>query len=94
MKLTTRYLPYFLNEIERSFSAATTTKRPSWGQKLLQLRQIWLSTITHRNQVRIWQLSPGTGNSNWNVYDPLTNKIYGFDTEAEVRIWLEQRYYQ
>jgi hypothetical protein len=30
----------------------------------------------------------------WQVYDPMTQTATTLDTEADVRVWLEQRYYR
>ncbi|MDJ0594893.1 MAG: hypothetical protein QNJ72_33770 [Pleurocapsa sp. MO_226.B13] len=32
------------------------------------------------------------GNSYWQIYDFTTNKSYTFDSESEVRAWIEERY--
>lgn len=43
---------------------------------------------------KIWQTSRGNDVTIWNVYDPTTKESASFTTEAEVRSWLEQRYYR
>ena len=34
------------------------------------------------------------GNSYFRVYDPISGRYCNFTSEKEVRIWLEERYYQ
>jgi hypothetical protein len=29
----------------------------------------------------------------WKVYDPITNRTHYFDDEADLRVWMEERYY-
>lgn len=43
---------------------------------------------------KVWQTSRGNDVTSWNVYDPTTKESASFATEAEVRSWLEQRYYR
>ncbi|VEP16348.1 conserved hypothetical protein [Hyella patelloides LEGE 07179] len=33
------------------------------------------------------------GNSYWQVDDPINNKSYAFDSDRDVRVWIEQRHH-
>ncbi|HIK41327.1 hypothetical protein [Thermoleptolyngbya sp. M55_K2018_002] len=41
---------------------------------------------------RVWQTGDRSGNLVWHVYDPTSNCSATFASEAEVRVWLEERY--
>ncbi|MEC4892917.1 MAG: hypothetical protein SAL07_13035 [Oscillatoria sp. PMC 1051.18] len=54
----------------------------------------YLLNITVRSsEPRIYEKRDRYGKTYWQVYDPVTNFCYSFDSENEVRIWLERRYY-
>lgn len=46
------------------------------------------------SEPKAWQIRDRSGATYWRVYDPATNQAHAFSSEAEVRMWLEQRYYQ
>lgn len=50
--------------------------------------------LTAPSEPKITQRTDLTGNNWWEVYDPKTGSSRVFNNEAEVRMWLEQRYYQ
>ena len=61
------------------------------------LKAIWqhlLTTLTNNNELQIWQTTDQLGNTWWNGYDPATGRFTSLATEAEMRIWIEERYYQ
>ncbi len=41
----------------------------------------------------IWNTVNDQSQSCWHIYDPRTGQIIHFDTEEEVRTWIENRYY-
>jgi hypothetical protein len=63
-------------------------------QNLLQRIRKILLFLTAPSEPKITQRTDLTGNNWWEVYDPITGSSHVFNNEAEVRIWLEQRYYQ
>jgi len=56
--------------------------------------QYFIRTITSNNEVQVWQKTDRYGNTYWQAYDPKTGKSTSLGSEAEMRIWIEQRYYQ
>ncbi|WP_008311365.1 hypothetical protein [Leptolyngbya sp. PCC 6406] len=34
------------------------------------------------------------GHAVWKVYDPISDRVHYFDHEDEVRVWLDQRFYE
>lgn len=50
--------------------------------------------VSGSHEVQVWQGRDRRGNTYWRVYDPVTKASDSFSSVNEVRIWLEQRYYQ
>ncbi|BAU42828.1 hypothetical protein [Leptolyngbya sp. O-77] len=48
--------------------------------------------LTNRNEPRIHTIETPIGQTIWQIYDPITGHKTWFSTEAEVRIWLDQRF--
>lgn len=46
------------------------------------------------SEPKAWQIRDRSGATYWRVYDPVSNQTQAFSGEAEVRMWLEQRYYR
>ncbi|MGF1567158.1 MAG: hypothetical protein ACFCVD_03635 [Nodosilinea sp.] len=49
--------------------------------------------LTAQNELRIWQRTRN-GRQTWFAYDPITNQTRRFYSEHEVRLWLDNRYYE
>lgn len=72
-------------------------KQVKKSQLLLALNSIWqhlLRIFTKGNELQIWQTSDRFGNTWWNAYDPTTGCSTSLTSEAEMRAWIEERYYQ
>ncbi|SKB15845.1 hypothetical protein PL11201_80155 [Planktothrix sp. PCC 11201] len=68
----------------------------SLGQNILHRLQsitaIFVNALASPTEPKIWQKKDAKGNRIWQIYDPVTGHKARFDTEQEVRIWLEKRY--
>jgi hypothetical protein len=60
------------------------------AQRLGQKLMVWL---TRNSEPRIRKLSRG-GTDVWQVYDPMARQTLYFHHESEVRVWLDQRFYE
>ncbi|HEY9622834.1 MAG TPA: hypothetical protein V6C78_20925 [Crinalium sp.] len=88
---------YFLREQKATLS--TNVAAP----KQVEKSRLWIaagevlgsffSHISNTSEPRIWQRRDRSGQLIWHVYDPTTNQSSRFTSEAEVRAWLDQRYY-
>ncbi len=58
--------------------------------KVLQL----FAYFSTNNEPRIWITADRDGKLYWHAYDPVSDTRVCLDSEAELRIWLEQRYYR
>lgn len=66
-----------------------------FSPKRLDLKKIFAEVVrflSDSSEPRIQFKRDRLGNHFWRVYDPSTNQSATFSSEAEVRIWLEQRY--
>lgn len=69
---------------------ANQISRESW------LSRVWQKLTTYLSQssgLRVWQ-SDKKGNTVWNLYNPTTGDKLSFDSETEVRTWIEESYYR
>lgn len=82
-------------------SSSIAKRAPLVGRATSLFRSI-LSTViyhlTHGHDPRIWtstiQSGPNAGQTIWHLYDPMTQRRATLASEAEVRRWLDTRYYQ
>lgn len=73
------------------------TQAPKRSFPASQFKRIWnllLSAFSGSSEPKIYQRHDRHGNIYFKVYDPVTHQIGTFNTEQEVRVWLDQRYYQ
>jgi hypothetical protein len=47
-----------------------------------------------QSEIKVWQRQDRFGNEYWEVYDPNTHRSASFDSEEEVRIWIEELFHQ
>lgn len=67
---------------------------PTWQQRLSNVGNYLLNLFTGDSNGPIITENPNAkGAGRWSVYDPFSQTQHQFDSEEEVRIWLEQRYY-
>ncbi len=62
----------------------------------MQLRQIWnqfTNLFANRLEPKIIEKRDRGGHSYYQIYDPLNQTAGRLNSEAEVRAWLDQRYY-
>lgn len=61
-------------------------------QRQFWLIRIWLKLLDNRNQEpRIRQHCDRQGKEWWLAYDPVCNRTVYLASEAEARVWLDQR---
>ncbi len=74
--------------------------KQNWGlkRKFLSLinesLQLFIESLSFSNELRIWQGYDRFGNEVWHAFEPVTGKHTCADSEAEMRTWIEKRYYQ
>jgi hypothetical protein len=58
------------------------------------LGQLINTILNQENEPKVWQSFDRFGQTWWHVYDPLTERYVCRDSEADILIWLKERYYQ
>ncbi len=56
-------------------------------------KNIGRNLVTQKNEPQIMQKCDRYGNLYWQVQDFATNKTYEFDSDRDVRVWIENRYH-
>ncbi|MDJ1181462.1 hypothetical protein PJF56_21590 [Roseofilum sp. BLCC_M91] len=64
------------------------------GDRLQKLWNYLVAVWWYSAEPRIIQKKDTHGNWIYRVYDPLTHQHFMCDSEQEVRVWLEERYYE
>jgi len=70
---------------------ANVRRCPSWRDRLWQLWQQSIATVTASEPIQVWLTHDETGTW-WNARDRHTGRSIHHTTESELRIWIEQRY--
>ncbi len=61
--------------------------------KLNDLWQAVIGSLETSSELYITQIQDTTGQK-WKAFDPITGRFAQFDSEEDVRVWVEERYYQ
>lgn len=91
MKSSRQWLDYQSLELIPSSKAAAKTQKFS----LSILARLWRSVMRHWTaapELRVWQSRTLMNRIVWNAYDPVTGDSISVGSEAEMRLWIEQRY--
>ena len=99
MKNSDLYARLELITSEFDYSASTNPSKVSrfWGRfkaYLYKAGQSWLQAFCGSWEPRIVTKRDREGNTFFSAYDPVTQAHHRFTSERELRIWLDQRYYQ
>jgi hypothetical protein len=81
-------------EVIFSQSEEKRVKNPKSFSALKTIWQHFSTILTKSNELRVWQRTDRFGNTWWNAYDPATGRSTSVTSESEMRIWIEERYYQ
>lgn len=69
-------------------------KKSSFFSRLNSLWQHLIAALSNGHEPQIWVSSDRAGTTWWHGYDPLTGRSVTRSSEAEMRVWVEERYYQ
>lgn len=99
MKNSDLYAQLELITTEFDYPASTHFSRASqvWAKskaRLSRMGQSLLQTLYSSSEPHISVRRDRIGNTFFIAYDPFTQANYTFTTERELRVWLDQRYYQ
>lgn len=65
-----------------------------WVYSSLQTGWKHFWAILFATEPRVWQHKDQVGRTEWHVYYPAKGQFAQFSSEADVRSWLEEQYYQ
>ncbi|MCC5639350.1 hypothetical protein LC593_26710 [Nostoc sp. CHAB 5844] len=71
-----------------------TLSKYSYIKKKLQefWQKISKTLLADSNELQVWQKEDRQGNKYWCAYDPQTSKSFSSASEADIYMWIEQRY--
>lgn len=79
------YWPLPLRSSQKSAQA-------SWKVQLRNLFRSFVAQLTDASELRVWKSHDGAGDTLWNAYDSVSNRVIRNASETELRVWLETRY--
>ncbi|MBD1997602.1 hypothetical protein H6G00_13360 [Leptolyngbya sp. FACHB-541] len=75
-------------------SASDKHRKLSLTSNIARLWNRIVESIIAINELKIYPLTSRSGIGYWVIYDPLLARRVFFNSEAEVREWLDRRYYE
>lgn len=94
MRLSTHLFHHFRLESTVTQEKQVTKTQPKLFSALYKIWHGLLTANFSKNELRVWQKSHSDGNTEWHAYDPVTGRSICLASDAEMRIWIEQQYYQ
>lgn len=90
MKSSAKFLEYQNQEVKFQQSHQKT----KWHQqnKLISLWQSVVRFLETSSEPQVWTTEDKNHQTQWNVFDPVTGQSAQFNSEEDVRVWLEERY--
>jgi hypothetical protein len=81
--------------LERIFNQPTQERciKPKFYTMVTNLIQSIIKGLVVSEELHIWQKCDRFGNNWWHAYDPVTGRYTCVSSEAEIRSWIEERYY-
>jgi hypothetical protein len=76
-----------------SVKHGSKSAKPSLQHKLINLFHSASAYFTLVSEPSVWETTNAAGYSQWNAYDPTTRTAIAGVSEAEIRVWLEERHY-
>lgn len=94
MRLSAKQSTY--QELELFANLETTPRKlkQTVGSRLVSAVHQLFITLTKEPELRVWQTRDRRGQISWNAYDPKSGQSVRLASEAEMKMWIEQRYYQ
>lgn len=88
-----KYADYY--ELELAVHSKLSEQKPSTlTSKISRILHRLIESIVAVNELRIYSLRSKSGSAYWAIRDPIAGHKVFFDSEQEVREWLDKRYYR
>jgi hypothetical protein len=90
--------PQTLDQQRQRFERLVNYSQPPAGpnpvlNRLMSLGGSIVRFLTANQELRVWQRTRN-GRQVWFAYDPITDQRRQFFAEADLRLWLDTRYYE
>jgi hypothetical protein len=72
----------------------STTRVANLGKRLSRVKKAIANWVIQTSEPKVSERRDHKGHLYYQVYDPMSNTSAAFGSEAEIRAWLEQRYYR
>jgi hypothetical protein len=76
------------------YSESSEQRKSGFVSKIARIWSQIVESIIAANELKIYSLISRSGSSYWAIQDPLSGRRVFFDSEAEVRAWLDRHYYE
>lgn len=83
-----------VEQIERKSLNKFVVAKPSDYAKITRFLQRLFASLVRDDELQVRQRRDRQGNTWWQAFDPNTRESASFGSEAEMRSWIEQRYYR
>lgn len=93
MKMTAKFIDRCPISAAEYWELEGATNQPKRESLVSRIFQAIVSKLSASHEPRIRLRYTPAGRESWHVYDPATGKANVFMSEADVRVWLEERYY-
>ncbi|WP_199330526.1 hypothetical protein [Microcoleus sp. FACHB-68] len=88
--MTTSHTPEAVSQVSLNASKNASTRFPLIFKTVWQRLFVWLAS---GHELRVWKTSDRNGETGWHAYDPTTGRSICVASDAEMREWIERRYY-
>jgi hypothetical protein len=75
-------------------SESSERRKSSFASTMVRIWNLIVESLTTVNELKIDSLKSRSGSCYWAIHDPILGRRVFFDSEAEVREWLDRRYYE
>ncbi|HEY9646183.1 MAG TPA: hypothetical protein V6C88_07435 [Chroococcidiopsis sp.] len=82
-----------VHTLERAYRSPNPP-RHRWAETFNNLWQTAIAHLSATDEPHVWRTEDANGQTLWHAYDPKTDQALNDVSEAEMRIWLEERHYQ
>jgi hypothetical protein len=93
MKTTVKFTEQYPISFKEYWDLESVSKKQEPASLISRIFQTLLAKLSSNNDPQIKLRYSPSGQEYWHVYDPTTGKAATFTAEADVRVWVEQRYH-
>jgi hypothetical protein len=92
MKMTAKFVERYPISPVEYWELEGSIKEPKQASLIGRMWQALVAKLSSSTDPHIRLKYSPSGQEYWHVYDPMSGKAQTFTAEADVRVWLEERY--